>query len=137
MIPLLIIGAAVAGGSYLVAKSKKSGVMTPQRQVIYNAALEHEKDPANLKTLARAFRSEGLVAQADLLDKRAALRLLPDAVQEARRAVITEALASNDAGYVAAMAGEFDKVGASGAAHSLRQHASGLIEKARQDQGGE
>ncbi len=135
MIPLLIIGAAVIGGSILAAKNKKSGVMTPQRQVIYNAALEHEKDPANLKALAKSFRSEGLIAQADLLEKRAALRLLPEPVQEARRAVITEALASNDPQFVAAMAGEFEAAGASGAAHSLRQHASGLIAKARQDEG--
>jgi hypothetical protein len=128
MLPLAIIG-ALSGISLWKNRKKKAGVMTPQRQVIYDAALTAEKDPENLKILAKAFHAEGLHAQAELLEKRAALRDLPPEIQAARKQIVRDALKSDNPIFVAQMAGEFDAVGASGAAHALYQHASGLRAK--------
>ena len=136
MLPLVVIG-VLATASLYKNRRKVKGSMTAQRQVIYDAALTSEKDPANLRILAKAFRAEGLIPQAELLEKRAALRELPPEIQAARRQIVRDALTSDNPVFVAQMAGEFDAVGASGAAHALYQHASGLRAKMQAAMNGE
>ncbi len=107
-------------------KSTMAGEMTPERQIIYQTALSTTKDPLELQKLAAAFRKEGLVAQAILLDKRAKLRTLPDEVKEARRQIYREAMDQTDPDKVEKLADAFEKEGATGAAAALKEYAQSL-----------
>lgn len=128
MLPLVLLGALV-GTSYVVAvnRTPKKGIMTPARSVIYEAALTSEKDPKNLKELAITFRAEGLTLQADLLEKRAALKEVSPEIAEARQAAFHEMMKSDNPVHISEMAGEFEKIGATGSAGALRARATGLM----------
>lgn len=123
-LPLAII--LLGGTAYFVAKKSGSGNMTAERKIVYQTALRKEKDPAKLRALAEEYRAQGLTAQADLLDKRAALRELPPDVKAARRTAFKAALASTNKGAILAMANALDNEGATGAADKLREYAGGL-----------
>lgn len=127
MIPALPIIALLAGGTAVfVARRKLKPKMTAERKAVYETALKTLKDPAKLRELAESFRQEGLAAQAELLEKRAALRELPKAVKEARKEIFRQAMASKDRAGVLAMADAYDREGATGAADALRDYAKGL-----------
>ena len=130
LIPLLIAGLA-AGAAYKVTTSKK-GIMTPQRRMIFNAALTKQPPlPSDqLRALATTFDDEGLPAYADVLRKRADIRDLPPEKKEARQAAVKKALSSNDSVAVRAMAGAFDSEGATFTAQKLRDYADGLDQAA-------
>lgn len=126
LIPLAI--AALAGTSLWVSKKrgKDYGVMTPQRQVVYDAALKTIDDPNQMRSLAKAFREQGLAPQADILEKRAKLKELPVDVKAARREVFHKAMASQNPDAVEAVAASFEGEAAHGVAHKLRTYARGL-----------
>lgn len=121
LLPVVI--AALAGTAYVVATKPKPGAMTPERQVILDTALNSTSDPDKLRALAKVFREEGLPAQADLLEKRAKLRELPSDVKEARKAAFRAGMASKNPVAVRALADEFEREGATGAAAALRTYA--------------
>ncbi len=138
MLPVLIpIGMALLAGTAAYAKSKREKAATDpavvaHRQMLYETAIGAVdsntaiKDPMKLRTLARVFRSEGLVAEADMLEKRAALRELPPEVVEARREAFRKLMECADATRVLAAAAAFENEGATGAAENLRKYAAGL-----------
>lgn len=131
MLPyLLLIGGLAAGGYYAKTQSEKNvpakGELTPERQVIFETALNEVKDSAKLRALAKVFREQGLVKEADILDKRATLRDLPSDVKEARRDVFRKGMDSKDHVAVDNLAAAFEKEGATGAADALRKHAAAL-----------
>ncbi len=120
--------AAIFGLAGLVA-IKKAPVVPPQvlaeRRMIYEIALQC-KDPVKLRNLSVAFASQGHKAEAVMLEKRAVLRELPQAVQEQRRESYRKGLASTNASGVRNLAAAFEHMGCSGAAARLREHAAAL-----------
>lgn len=127
MFQLLIPAAIILGGAALFMASKKpQAKLTPERQMLFQKIINTEKDPERLKGYAAQFRKEGLNAQADLLEKRAKLRLLPPEVKAKRRAAFKQAMSSRNKSEVMKMANLFENEGSTGAAEKLRDYAKGL-----------
>jgi hypothetical protein len=135
-IPLIALG-VLAGGAYLAkrhANKKKSnvngetvpGVLTSERQVIYDTAMNQCHDPNQILKVAAAMEGEGLKDHAAALRKRAALRTLPKNVKMARRAVFKQMMACKDKQRVLRVADALQAEGATGSAEALRKYASGL-----------
>jgi hypothetical protein len=117
-----LMGMAIAN----VTPSNRKGVMTPKRQLIYESAIASTKSPDDLRALADAFDGEGLKPWAEMLRKRAALRELPQATRNARRAVFREAMASDNPDGIDKTAESFEHEGAVDAAKALRDHANAV-----------
>jgi len=127
-LPLILLG-LVAGGYYAKTQADKvppKGELTPERQVIFETALNEVKEPVKLRALAKAFREQGLTKEADILEKRAALRDLPADVKEARRDAYRKGMESRDPIAIDNLAAAFDKEGATGAAAALRKQAEAV-----------
>lgn len=123
LIPLLIGGLAVTAA---VKVHKRADAMTPERQKLFDAAIQSLPDPDKLRQLAGAFAEQGLHKQADLLNKRAALRELPKETQEARKGVFRKAMSLLDPAKVEQAATVFHGEGCIGAASCLNLYAQGL-----------
>lgn len=128
LIPLAII--ALVGTAGVVQHKRTKTAADPriqsQRLVIYETAINEVKDPAKLRALAATFRSEGMTAEADMLEKRAALQELPPEVKAARKEAFRKGMASTDPVAINALADAFHSQGATGAAENLRTYAAGL-----------
>lgn len=124
IIPLLVTVIGASGTA--IYRRTKPGVMTPERKKIYLAALKTLKKPDQLRKLAEGFRKEGLRAEAELLEKRAALRELPAETQQARRAVFRKAIQSKNKNAVLNVAAAFMADGATGAGAALKKYAESL-----------
>ncbi len=132
--------AAIFGMAGLVALKKKPTVSpSPEtlanRRMIYEVALQC-KDPKKLRELAAAYASQGHKAEAIMLEKRAALRELPEDEQIKRREAYRKGLASTNASGVRNLAAAFEHMGCSGAADKLREHAAALDAAAAQQTSG-
>lgn len=114
-----LVGAALAN----VGSPSRKGEMTPERQSLYTAAMNSTSSPAELRELADSFESEGLVAEAAMLRKRAELRELPKEVRDQRRQAYRQMVCSDDVDAISEMAAAFAGEGAIGSATGLRQHA--------------
>ena len=129
LIPLAVMALGGLAFHQTVKREKQGpgkGVVTAQRQNIFETAMRDIEDPAKLRQLAATFREQGLPAQADMLEKRAKLRELPEPVKKARRDAFRKAIKSTDPNAVRNVANAFEKQGAMGAAESLRQYAASL-----------
>ena len=128
---LLPIGIGLLAGGAWIAKNQRdkansSPARIAERAAIYETAINTKLDPDKLRTLAKAFRDEGLIAEATMLEKRAALSEAPPDVKAQRTAVFRQALASDDVQAVREVADAFEALGASGACAKLRAHADGI-----------
>ena len=125
-IPLIpiVVGSLAATAAWKV--HKRSNAMTPERQKLFDAAIQSLPDPEKLRKLAEAFQAEGLSKQADLLRKRAALRELPKETQEARKQVFIKTMSITDPEKVEQAATVFHGEGCIGAAAVLNLYAEGL-----------
>lgn len=134
-LPLLPLAIATLAAGAFAANSKKEspskGVVTPERALIFEAALNELKEPEKLRKLAKVFRDEGLPAQADLLEKRAKLRELPEETKKMRKEVFRKGMSSQDPVAVKKLADVFESEGATGAAFALREYASSLTPPAK------
>ena len=129
---LSMVGAA--GVAQTVRSKRKSSAQTAaERKVIYETALNSVKDSEKLRKLAAVFRKEGLPAEADMLEKRAALQDLPADVKQARRDAFRKGMTSTDVPKIMALADAFHAEGATGAAENLRKYAAGLAGVAREE----
>lgn len=129
------IGTLVIGAYYSSStRDKTKGVMTPQRQAVFETAINEVKDVEKLKALAKAFREEGLEPQAELLEKRVKLRELPSEIKAARKNTFRKAMASNNPDAVRRVADVFEGEGANGAASALRDYADSLVKKSQEAQ---
>jgi len=130
MLPLLPLAVVLLGGGAYYSTVKKEspihGKITQERALVFETALNEVKDPKKLKTLAESFRKEGLNVQADLLEKRAKLRELPQKVKDERRAVFRKAMSSTNPNAVKQVASVYEKEGATGAANALRKYADSI-----------
>jgi hypothetical protein len=128
LIPIaVVLGTATL---YRIYRRPRRVGMTGKRRQIYESALVTLKQPEKLRALATAFEGEGLIAEADLLKKRAAIRELPKAKREARREVFRKAIQSSNIPAIRAVADEFRAAGCTGAAANLYAHADSLVEQA-------
>lgn len=137
-LPLLYpLGLAALGlGAYFVKKRRDAsmhgeddggyGVMTPERQQVYEVAMNEAKDANRIDDVANQFEAQGLHDQAVLLHKRANLRRMPPDVKAARRDAFRKGMSSTNKAGVIALAKSFQNEGASGAAKSLLEYAQGL-----------
>lgn len=127
-VPLALIGLT---GAAWYAQSKRSARLADpktmaERRYIYETAINNPLEPAKLRELAEAFRKVGMKPEADMLDKRAALREAPKELTEKRREAYHKALRSDNIPAILEMAQAFDDLGATGAAASLRTYAAEL-----------
>lgn len=104
-------------------RASKKGQFGPERQEMYNEALEHLTDPAKLKKLADAFDAEGLHVQAVILRKRAELRGASPEVKAQRNAIFEKGMKSIKVDSILKLAQVFEDMTATGAAFELRKHA--------------
>ena len=125
MIPVVIV-LVVGALACWKACHQERGVMTPERQKVYDAAMISMDAPA-LRKLSAAFDKMGLPEQAEMLGKRAALRELPDELKKQRTEVMQKALTSDNKEAIADVANAFEKEGATGAAQRLRERLEALI----------
>lgn len=128
LIPVAIVLGTVT--LYRIYRRPRRVGMTGKRRQIYESALVTLKQPEKLRTLAAAFEGEGLIAEADLLKKRAAIKELPKSKREERRAIFRKAIQSSNIPAIRAVADEFRAAGCTGAAANLYQHADSLVEQA-------
>lgn len=129
----MLIPVAVVLGTvtlYRIYRRPRRVGMTGKRRQIYESALVTLKQPEKLRALAAAFEGEGLIAEADLLKKRAAIKELPKSKREERRAIFRKAIQSSNIPAIRAVADEFRAAGCTGAAANLYQHADSLVEQA-------
>jgi hypothetical protein len=128
LIPIaVVLGTATL---YRIYRRPRRVGMTGKRQQIYESALVTLKQPEKLRALAAAFEGEGLIAEADLLKKRAEIRELPKSKREERRAIFRRAIQSSNIPAIRAVAAEFRAAGCTGAAANLYAHADSLVEQA-------
>jgi hypothetical protein len=124
LIPLVFVGLAGGAGAYALRKKERG--LTPARAKLLEGALTSLPDPAKLRELAAAYRAEGLTAEADLLEKRAALKERTPEKKKEHREVVQRALVSENPKAVEGVASAFHGMGATGTAANLRRHARAL-----------
>lgn len=132
MLPLIALGvvsASSAVGAWAIRKfrNRVKPSIQLERAAVYETALATIKDPFRLRSLAVSFRAQGMNNEADLLEKRAALRDAPPEVRKARKTLFQTTMKSGDPVQILAIADEFEKLGATANAMALRQYASSLI----------
>jgi hypothetical protein len=124
---MFLEGTAIALAFLAWRKAVSKGNFTPERQECYLAALEHLTDPDKLKKLADSFEKEGLYVQATMLRKRGELRGASELVKAQRKAAFDKGMASTKVEGILALAREFEKITATGAAADLRKHAAEVL----------
>ena len=105
------------------------GVMTPERRLVFNHALNKLDPPLSsekLNELATLFEKEGLAAHADILRKRAMMRDRPEELKKQYRAAFQSAMGCKDPLRVRALATAFEAQGMTNNARKLREYAIGL-----------
>lgn len=125
----LVVGSLVAAAyhkTYQTGKGPPKGVLTPERQMIFETAIKEMREPEKLRILAKTYREQGLPAQADMLEKRANLRALPKEVTQARRTAYKRAMKSTNVNAIRGLANAYEREGATGAAQSLREYAASI-----------
>lgn len=129
-LPLLpIVVVCLGAAAYHKTTSKKGpgkGVLTPERQHYFETAIKDLKDPEKLRNLAKTFREQGLPMHADMLEKRANLRAIPEAKKKERRAIFKRAMKSTDINAIRNLANAYEREGCTGAAKELRDYAASL-----------
>jgi len=129
MLPLLPIVVCCLGAAAYHKASRRGpgkGVLTKERQHFYEVAIKEVSDPEKLRAFAKVFRDEGLSMHAEMLEKRAELRAMPDAKRHERRKIFKRAMKSTNATAIRTLANAFEKEGCTGAAKDLRDYAASL-----------
>jgi hypothetical protein len=98
------------------------GVLTPEREEVYNNALEHLQDPLRLAELAREFQTTGLKIQAAMLRKRAEWRARSEPIKQKHEAIFEKAMQSQNIQAILAVAQAFEDMTATAKALRLREH---------------
>jgi hypothetical protein len=119
----------ILGLGYLAFRRRtesETGKLTPEREEVFNNAMQHLHDPGRMLNLAKEFEKNGLKAQAHLLRKRAEWRARPEAVKAEHEALYQKALASSKPEGVLMVAQAFENMTATAKAGKLREHAAAL-----------
>lgn len=130
MLDPLTIG---VGGLLWLAFRKQAntqfGVLTPEREEIYNTALEFLHDPMRLEKLAAEFQREGLKVQAAMLKKRAEWRARNPEQKAAHETIFQKAMASTNIHAILDVAKAFEQLTATAKAKQLRERAKLLYQQ--------
>jgi len=102
------------------------GALTPERQVIYEMAIEYLRNPKALRAMAEEFERQGLPTLAARMKKRAAVQELPAEKKAERRDAYRKARASTNVDGILKVAEAFEDDGSPGAAYNLRSYAEGI-----------
>jgi len=127
LLPYAIMGLAAGALVTDTTRKREKGVLTPERKIVFETAINDVKDVDKLRALAKAFRDEGLPHHADFLEKRARLRQLPPETKAARKEVFRKAMASDNPQAIMGVAAAYERDGATGAANALREYARSLV----------
>lgn len=122
-------GFGAAAGLALAAMSTPEGdkgVMTEERQKLYDLMMLSEEDAAKIEKVAAAFDAEELHVHADLLRARAVLRRLTPETARDREHWFYRALCSSKPEAVDTLATTYKQEGAIIAYRTLRDHAGAL-----------
>lgn len=130
MFDMLTIGLGVA----LIASMKKKhdnrhGIMTPERQEMFNSAMEKLASGEKLMKLAKAFEENGLHVQANLLRRRAIWRNRNVQQREQHDEVFNKAMESTNVQAILKVAASFEGMTATQKAAALRAHAQLVQQK--------
>lgn len=129
MLPVVAIGIGLLGGGAWYAQSKRqknAQPMTAEKRFIYESAINSTLTPEQYRALAKGFRTEGFKVEADMLEKRAALREAPKELAAERRDIYRRAMNSVNVPGILKVADAFDSIGATGAAASLRERVAAI-----------
>jgi len=130
LLSVLLVGTGALAAYWLwklrAQGSIAHGTLTPERQVIYEMAIEHLRDAKSLRSIADEFERQGLPTVALRLRKRADVQELPQAKKDERRDIYKKARKSTNVEAILAVAKVFDEDGSPGAAYSLRSYAEGI-----------
>jgi hypothetical protein len=117
-----------AGFAALLVKAlwsrRQNGKLTPERETAYLEALEACRGPEGAKVLrktAEIYSKYGLPLQAKMLKARADYIDAPFEKKQERAAIIEKARRSFNATAIEGVAGEFEKLTATGIAQELRE----------------
>lgn len=126
MIPVDPLTATIGFLAWLAFRKQSKtqfGQMTPERDEVFQNAMEFLKDPARMHELANEFQKEGLKFQAVLLRKRADWRARPADVRLAHEEIFARAMASENVKGILDVARAFEEMTATVKAKQLRDHA--------------
>lgn len=134
LLPIVILGLTAAAWKAKKnrddeAASVNYGVVTPERQVVYETAMNDVLEPEKILKMAEAFDKQGLPNQAELLRKRAALRTLPKEIKLQRKEIFQKAMDIKDPSKkdaIRKVAAAFHGEGAVGSAEALLRYAESL-----------
>jgi hypothetical protein len=128
--PLVPVAIGALATAAFAAKSRRNRpvdeVTQAHRMMVYKTLVSDVKDPEVLRRFARVFHEEGLTVEAELLEARALLREQPPELKKARNEAYKKGMASKNPEGIRALAREFDNIGATGAAQSLRDTAAAV-----------
>lgn len=131
IIPAIISSIGIAAAVFGKDPPKPVDPVTAaSRRAIYEAAL-NSKDPIALRKVAAAFREQGCIVEADMLDKRIAICEQPDDLRRARREAFRKLMCCTDPKQVRSAAITFADMGCTGAAANLNRYAQGLEDAAK------
>src|SRR5271165_6427488 len=108
-----------------IIANRKKGNFTLERKAVYDMAMGWT-DSTKLNRLAKVFDDEGLADQAKALRARAALPNQPQEVQDARQAVVKQALTSDNPPAIHGIADAFARNGAASTAVMLHNYADSV-----------
>lgn len=134
LLPLVVLGLTAAAWKAKKNRDEEAaainyGVVTPERQVIYETAMNEVLEPEKILKMAEAFDKQGLSNQAKLLRKRAALRTLPKEIKQQRKEIFQKAMEIKDPAKkdaIRKVAAAFHGEGAVGSAEALLRYAESL-----------
>ena len=132
MIPVAVFGLAATAwyAQRRRAAIPPNPVKAATHAAIFGTAINGKLPPEKLRAMAEAFRSQGLTAEARMLDLRVALAEAPPEVKEQRREAYRKGMSSTDVAGIRNLAAAFESIGATGAADKLREYA-GAVEEAQ------
>jgi hypothetical protein len=135
LIPVAIFG--LAGGAWYAQKRRTavqpiSPVVLATRRAIFGQVINGKLPVEKLQVMAKAYRDQGMIAEATMLDKRIAVATAPQHIKDQRSAIYKAAMSSEKPAAIRAVANEFEALGCTGAADTLRTYA-GAVEQNQHD----
>lgn len=127
MFDVLTVG--VIGALVLSARKQhvsKHGIMTAERQEMFNSAMENLADAEKLRKLAKVFDEHGLKVQGNLLRRRATWRSRKTELRDQHDTIFEKAMASTNVPGILKVAASFEAMTATHRAQMLRDHAQRL-----------
>lgn len=121
--PLTVTAAVVAWKVFSNKAESNFGVLTPEREDLYNNAMEHLKLPAKLLELADAYEKGGLKVHAKMLRLRAAWRNRSPELRAKHEELFKKAMASENVSGIVQVANAFQAMTATIKANKLFEHA--------------